>query len=238
MEASMNSPLIVIVGETASGKTVLAIDLAKQISGEIIAADSRTVYKEMDIGTAKPTPQEKGGIPHFLLDVVKPDHPFSASDFKYLATQAIEEISSRGHVPIMVGGSGLYIDSVIYDFTFRPKADPGVREQLQKLSVQELQERILGLGLDLPSNMQNPVHLIRTIETNGQQPMRKPLRDNTLIIDRQELKTKLKKRVEAMLKQGLIQEIKSLVKNYGWDAPGLQSTSYKAFRQYFEGQGT
>lgn len=238
----MHKPLIVIVGETASGKTALAIDLAKKFNGEIIAADSRTIYKEMNIGTAKPTIEEREGVPHFLLDVISPSEPFSASEFKKLANQKIDEISARGNLSIMVGGTGLYVDSVIYDFTFRTKADPEVRKKLQMLSVPELQERITSQGLNLPVNSRNPVHLIRTIETNGEQSEKKPLRENTLVIglkiDSEELNKKLTKRVDLMVEAGLVQETEALAKKYGWQSPGLQSTSYKALRSYLEGTAT
>ena len=110
--------LLVIVGPTASGKTALAIELAERMNGEIICADSRTVYRGLDIGTAKPTPEERARVPHHLLDVVDPDQPFSVADFKRLAEQAITDVRRRDKLPILVGGSGLYIDAIIYDYQF------------------------------------------------------------------------------------------------------------------------
>lgn len=239
---SNQTPLIVIVGETASGKTALAIELAKQFNGEVIAADSRTVYRGMDIGTAKPTPEEQDGIPHYLIDVVSPDEEFTAAEFKKMANEKIAKIGERGKLPIIVGGTGLYIDSVIYDFEFRTPADTELREKLQGLSVDELQEILKGKDLPLPENSRNPRHLIRAIETGGAVASRQPLRENTLVlgltIDREELRQKLAKRVELMVNQGFVDEVKHVAKQYGWDAPALQAPGYKAFRKYLAGEAT
>jgi tRNA dimethylallyltransferase len=111
-------PLIVIVGPTASGKTSLAIDIAKQFGGEIICADSRTVYIGMDIGTAKPSRAEQAMVPHWALDLVEPGQRFTAADFKEYANKKIAEIRSRGNIPMIVGGTGLYVDGVIFDYKF------------------------------------------------------------------------------------------------------------------------
>ena len=111
-------PSVVILGPTGSGKTGVSIELAKQIGGEIISADSRAIYKGMDIGTAKPTKEEMDGVPHFGLDLVNPDERFTVADWKEYALQKIKEIQSRGHIPIIVGGTGLYIDALVYDYKF------------------------------------------------------------------------------------------------------------------------
>src|SRR5476651_1891671 len=116
-------PLVVIAGETASGKSALALQLARQFNGEIICADSWTVRREADIGTAKPSAAEQALVPHHLLDVAGPDEDFTAAVFKRLANKAIKEIAGRGRLPIMVGGTGLYVDGVIYDFNFLPAGD-------------------------------------------------------------------------------------------------------------------
>lgn len=237
MEPRSNpAPLIVIVGETASGKTALAIELAKQFNGEIIAADSRTIYKGMDIGTAKPTPKEQDGVPHYLLDVIYPDEKFTAADFKRLANEKIENILRRGKLPIIVGGTGLYIDSVIYDFEFRPPADPGLRARLQAMSVEELQRVLAEKDIPLPENSRNPRHLMRAIETEGIAASRKGLRPNTLVIglsiDRELLKEKLVKRVDLMVGQGFLEEVRRISDQYGWGIPALQAPGYKAFRRY------
>src|SRR4051812_49125553 len=117
--------LVVVVGETAAGKSALALRIAQKFNGEIVSADSRTVYKGMDIATAKPTAAEMAAVPHHLIDVVDPDEPFTAADFKKRAVKAIDDITNRGKLPILVGGTGLYIDSVLYDYNFRyPAASP------------------------------------------------------------------------------------------------------------------
>lgn len=122
-DSQLIAPLIVIVGETASGKSALAFDLAKRFNGEIICADSRTVYQELNIGTAKPSAEERARIPHNLLDLVRPDQSFTAAEFKKHANQSIVKITKSGKLPIMVGGTGLYIDGVIYDFGFEKNLD-------------------------------------------------------------------------------------------------------------------
>lgn len=233
-------PLIVIIGETASGKTALAIEMAQRFSGEIIAADSRTVYKGMDIGTAKPTIEERGGVPHHLLDVATPDQVFTVADFQRLAKAAIIQVANREHMPFMVGGSGLYVDAVLYDFEFRGPADEEKRKKLQGLSVERLQEMIREQGLPMPENSRNARYLMRTLETAGVQGKRKPLRPNTLVlglmIDGDELRQKLARRVDIMVEQGLVDEVRTMAEIYGWDAPGLQAPGYKAFHAYVDGE--
>lgn len=201
-------PLIVIVGETASGKTALALDLAELFLGEIICADSRTVYRGMDIGTAKPSPEERAKIPHHLLDVVDPDKRFSAADFKHLATEAIEEIHSRGRTPIMVGGTGLYIDAVLFDYSFAPHG-----------------------ALRDPDN---PRHLDKAV-SRSKQPLRANTLVIGLRLTREILQQRIKNRVDAMIDAGLIDEVKIVVGRYGWSAPALQAPGYKALREYIEG---
>ena len=126
--------IVVVVGETASGKSGLGMEIARRYSGEIIAADSRTVYKNFDIGTAKPSKEDQNIIPHHLLDVVDPNEVFNVSDFQEKALTAIEDINNRGRLPVMVGGTGLYIDSVIFNYKFAKAADPKQRAELAKLS--------------------------------------------------------------------------------------------------------
>lgn len=131
--------VIAIVGATASGKTAFSIDLAKKIGGEIISADSRLVYKGFDIGTAKPTIEEREGIPHHLIDVVEPEFDYSAGIYKNQAKKVIEEISQRGNIPIVVGGTGLYIDILLKNFTL-PQIEPNreLRNKLYKLDISEI----------------------------------------------------------------------------------------------------
>ncbi len=233
------APLVVIVGETASGKSALALELAKQFNGEIICADSRTVYKGMDIGTAKPSLEEQSSVVHHGLDVVEPDQKFSVADFKSLALAAIREAGTRDKLSIMVGGSGLYIDAVLYDFEFLPIAASSERERLNKLSIEELQAEVVAKKLPMPSNNRNPRHLQRAIETAGQPKSRQKLRSNTLIlglsVDREELRQRITKRVDTMVENGLVREISILSRRYGWEVEAMRAPAYKAFRGYMEG---
>ena len=147
--------IIVIVGPTASGKTALAIDIAKRHNGEIICADSRTVYKGLDIGTAKPTPADQARVPHHGLDLVEPDESFSAADFKSYANQKIAEIRQRGRLPVLVGGTGLYVDSVVYDYQFGPPVDKKRRQELSTMTIEELHEYCHKHNVPLPENIYN-----------------------------------------------------------------------------------
>ncbi len=231
-------PLIVIVGPTASGKTGLAIELAQQLNGEIICADSRTIYRGIDIGTAKPTLEEQARIPHYLIDLIEPTESFSAAKFKQLANEKIAEIHRRGTLPIIAGGTGLYIDSVLFDFQFQVVADPGERERLSAMSVDELQSEVVLKGLPMPVNKSNPRHLARVIETSGQITTRSELRQNTLVFGLDpgldELKQRIHDRVDVMVDTGLIDEIKQLASKYGWEVPGMLTPACKAYRGFFE----
>ncbi|MDB5186465.1 MAG: miaA [Candidatus Saccharibacteria bacterium] len=236
------SPLIVIVGETASGKTAAAIELAKKFSGEIICADSRTVYRGMDIGTAKPSAEEQSRVPHHVINVVEPNELFTAADFKRLANEAIEDIYARGKIPIMVGGTGLYVDSVLFDFQFRPKADPELRKKLEAMTVIELQEEVRNLGLMMPENDKNPRHLMRAIEAGEVIRQPKEMRPNTLVIGitlpREVLKERIVSRVEQMVEHGFTDEVKKLIERYGKDSEALQAPGYRAFSEYLDGTVT
>lgn len=233
-------PLLVIVGETASGKTELSLKLAHRFGGEIICADSWTVRKGVDIGTAKPTPEERAEIPHHLLDVVEPCGDFTAAVFKRMANQAIGDISARGRLPIMVGGTGLYVDGVIYDFDFLPAGDRKEREELNRLSISQLLDRVRALRLDTHSvDTRNKRRLIRLIETRGMKAGRAPLRANTYIIGlrtpREEIERRIIKRLDVMLADGLEAEVRGLADRYGWDCEALKGIGYAQWRGYFSG---
>jgi len=236
-----DKPLVVIVGQTASGKTDLAIKIAKKYGGEIICADSRTIYKGMDIGTAKPGKAEREAATHYLLDIIAPDQTYSASDFKKDSTGALRRIYKRGKVPILTGGTGLYINSLIYDFEFGRPPDPHERQKLQRLDIESLQKSVKDLGLTSDQiNLKNKRHLIRAIENKGLVRSKKSLRKNTLLLGIREEEDNLKQRIEArnetMIRQGLETEVKKIVEKYGWDAPGLQTIAYKEWRPYFRGE--
>ena len=233
-------PLLVIVGETASGKSSLAIELAKQFDGEIICADSWTVYKDFDIGTAKPSKLERAMVPHHLLDVADARGGFNAVIFQEMAQTAINAIAARGKLPIMVGGTGLYIDSVIYHYGFLTPPPPELREELNHLSLEELLDRAKANGLQTDGiDTHNKRRVIRLIENDGQLPTRQPLRPNTLILGLQfphdELKTRIVERVDAMLEAGLETEVMQLAERYGWDAEPMNGISYRQWKDYFLG---
>lgn len=241
--SAKKSPLLIIVGETASGKSALALDIADKLKGEIICADSWTVRRGVDIGTAKPSKAEQAKTPHHLLNIVGPDEDFTAAVFKDLANKAIDDISKRGKLPIMVGGTGLYIDGVIYNYGFLPAGDRTDREELNQLSVEQLLARIKKLGLELGGiDTRNKRRLIRLIETSGSIPSRNEIRTNTLIIglktDRQELEQRIARRVDNMISDGLEAEVRGLVEQYGWDCEALKGVGYAQWKGYFEGTQT
>lgn len=233
-------PLMVIVGETASGKSALAMEVAEKFHGELICADSWTVYKGFDIGTAKPSTEDREKIPHHLLDVADPREGFSAVVFQRLAKQAIADITGRGKLPILVGGTGLYIDSVLYDYQFLPPSEPALRAELNVLSLPEVIERSEEMGLDTTGiDLGNKRRIIRLIENNGQRPSRMPLRENTLIlgisIPRDELRERITQRTDAMLAAGLEKEAESLAERYGWDVEPMKGIGYAEWKEYSAG---
>jgi tRNA dimethylallyltransferase len=233
-------PLVVIVGETASGKSALAMELAERFDGEIICADSWTVYKGFDIGTAKPTVQDQKSVPHHLLDVADPVVGFSAAVFQRLTKQAITEITNRGKLPILVGGTGLYIDSVLYDYGFLPPPDPRFRERLNMMSLEELITYAKKHKLDMANiDSRNKRRVIRLIENNGIQPGKRALRKNTIVIgiwvDSEKLRERITERVDLMLKQGLELEVRSLSQRYGWGVEPMKGIGYREWHDYFAG---
>jgi tRNA dimethylallyltransferase len=237
------SPLLVIVGETASGKSQLAMRLAKRFDGEIIAVDSWTVYVNFDIGTAKPTTKDRSEIPHHLIDVAKPKEGFSAAVFKKLALRAIDDISSRGKLPILVGGAGLYIDSILFDYSFMPAPSTELRDKLNTLSLNELLDKADQMNLDIKGiDIRNKRRIIRLIENKGQLPKREAQRLNTLILGLKvpidQLVTRITERVDTMFTKGLEQEVSWLAKSYGWEAEPMKGIGYREFYEYFENNQT
>ncbi|MHB1864978.1 MAG: tRNA (adenosine(37)-N6)-dimethylallyltransferase MiaA [Candidatus Saccharimonadales bacterium] len=237
-------PLLVVVGETAVGKSELAIKLASKLNGEIICADSWTVRKELNIGTDKPSKEDQLKVNHHLLDIINPCSDFTAAVFKTLALESIHEIASRHKLPIMVGGSGLYIDSVIFDYSFLKPSDPAVRQRLNTLSIEQLLGEASAKGLKISENIdiRNKRRLIRLIENEGALPKKGKFRDRTLIIGIKQptngLMKSIEERVDKMLRDGLEKEVKQLSDKYGWQCEALKGVGYKQWHGYFVGNNT
>jgi tRNA dimethylallyltransferase len=194
----------------------------------------------MDIGTAKPSDEERIRIPHHLLDLVDPDQTYSVADFKAQALVAIEDISLRGKLPILVGGTGLYIDAVLFDFGFGPSADLESRKYLETKTVEELQELIRNKSYPMPENNKNKRYLIRALERKGSIGTKSQGRPNTLVIglsvESDELRRRIENRVEAMLQAGFVDEYRRLLERYSEDAAGFRAPGYKAFLPYLRGE--
>lgn len=240
---SSSTPLIAIVGETASGKTAAAVELALKVNGEIICADSRTVYKQMDIGTAKPTQEEQAMVKHHLINVIYPNQKFSAAEFKRLAEKCIQEIIAREKIPILVGGTGLYIDAVLYNFQFNSKPDEIYRAQLSQMSDDELTTILHTKNIDTSKlNTKNRRHVIRAIERQSAVPHNTTLRDNAVVLglrlDREVLKKRVAERVEQMFEAGFLQEVKTLAEAYGWENEAMSGIGYRVARDYFLGNAS
>ena len=235
-----NLPLVVVVGPTASGKSATAMRIAEEYNGEIICADSRTIYKGMDIGTAKPSEADRAAIPHWGLDLVEPGESFTAADFKYFAQQKIDDIRSRGHIPLLVGGTGLYIDGVIFDYEF-VDPDTKLREKLELLSLEELHEYCVINNIMLPENYQNRRYVIREVERKNVSGKRlaEPIA-NTIIVgiatERDELRSRIAARSEQLFESGMVEEAIMLGEKYGWNSEAMTGNIYRLVRQYLDGE--
>ena len=238
---SSHLPLVVVAGPTASGKTSLAISLAKQFDGEVISADSRAIYAGMDIGSAKPSVEERQGVVHWGFDLVEPGQRFTAADFKLYAEQKIAEIRSRSKLPILVGGTGLYVDAVIFDYQFGEAGNQDRRQELERMSVEELQEYCFKHNINLPENNKNKRYLVRAIEQKGiNHRRRKDIIDNTIVVgistDRDMLRAKIKLRAEQMLTNGVVEEATLLGEKYGWDNEAMTGNFYPLIKLYLSGE--
>lgn len=252
------TPLIILTGPTAVGKTDLSIQLAKAIDAEIVSADSMQIYKYMDIGSAKVTEEEMQGVKHYLVDEIEPDMPFSVSEYKRMAEEYIDEISSRGKNVIVTGGTGLYLNSLIYNMDFgKSDANQELREELNKEleenSPAYMYEKLVSLDKEAAERIHpnNTKRVIRAIEVamSGEKmnDFSKDLRYNKkyrpIIIvlnrDRQALYDRINLRVDIMLKNGLIEEVKGLLeKGYTKDMISMQGIGYKEIIKYFDGEYT
>ena len=224
-----------ICGPTASGKTALSIELAKKINGEIVSCDSMQIYKEMDIGTAKPTQEEMQGIKHYMIDIISPDERYSVADYKKDAKNAIRKIIAKGKVPIVVGGTGLYVDSLIYEIDYPEiEFDENYRENLEKRVQKEglnvLYEEAKKIDEEAikkisPNDKKRILRILEIYHATGKNKteQEKESRKNevefdykvfALNMEREKLYERINKRVDIMIEQGLIEEVERIYKKY------------------------
>ena len=240
----MKPPTIVIVGPTASGKTSLSIDLAERYNGEIISADSRAIYRHMDIGTAKPTIAEQARVKHWGIDLVDPDECFTAYDFQQYAISKIEDIRSRGKIPFLVGGSGLYVDSVIFNYDFSQKHNTSIeRSDLEVMSTEELHLCCKNNNIPLPENNLNKRYLIRAIETKGYMPNnREQVKTGFSVVGittpKEILVERITNRADIMFNDNIVQETTFLTRRYNWNLESMKSNIYRVIDEWQSGQLT
>lgn len=239
----MNNTLIIITGPTASGKTGLAIKLAKLFGGEIISADSRAIYKDIDIASAKPTIKERDGVPHWGFDLVEPGERFTAADFKEYAYSKIDDILSRGKIPFLVGGTGLYIDAVLYDYKFGGDVDEEFREKLSQKSIEELQQYIFENKIEMPENNKNKRYLIRAIEKSISKKViscKKYNKYNNIVVGittcREKLRERISLRNEHFFNLGIIEEYKKVKQKYGIGSEAVTANAYPLIEKYLTGE--
>lgn len=253
----MKPKVIVICGPTASGKTALSIELAKQINGEIVSADSMQIYQDMDIGSAKPTKEEMQGIKHYLLDFVSPRDRYSVADYKKEATSAMEEIIKKGKTPIIVGGTGLYIDSLIYNIDYPEiEFDEEYRKHLEKRVEQEglqaLYEEAMKIDEEAmkrisPKDQKRILRVLEVYHQTGKTKTEQEIESRkkevpydyyvfALTMDRKILYDRINQRVDIMVQQGLIEEVQNIIKKYKEYPTAMQALGYKEVKEYLEGK--
>jgi tRNA dimethylallyltransferase len=255
LEESKKIPVLVIVGPTASGKTALAIEAAKYYGGEVVSADSMQIYRKMDILSAKPTPEEMEGVPHHMIDVKDPGEAFSVADYVTMAGQAVRDINERKKLPIVCGGTGLYVDSLMKNVSFSEENhDDALRKELYRLAETEGAEKVHAILKDLDPEAAETIHpnnvirVVRAIEVCkltgrtftetkranlGSESPFAPLYIRLDFEDRQRLYDRINKRVDLMLERGLLDEVKALLeiknRSTAFNAIGL-----KEWIPYFE----
>ena len=248
--------VIVICGPTASGKTSLSIELAKKINGEIVSADSMQIYKDMDIGTAKPTLEEMQGIKHYLIDFVSPDERYSVADYKKDAKKAIREIIKKGKTPIVVGGTGLYVDSLIYEIEYPEiEFDEKYREELEKRVDKEGLDKLYEEAKNIDEKAIEKIskndkkRILRILEiyhATGKNKTEQEIESRKKEVefdyhvfainwDREKLYERINKRVDLMIEQGLINEVKEILKKYNNFPTAMQGLGYKEVVDYLNG---
>lgn len=252
-----NKPLVVLTGPTAVGKTALSIRLAKAINGEIISADSMQVYKKMDIGTAKIMPDEMQGVKHYLVDELMPDEEFNVVKFKQLSLQYMEEIYNKGKIPIIVGGTGFYIQAILNDIDFtETKEDHSYREHLEELANEKGSQFLYDELMKVDPESSKTIHqnnvkrVIRALEyyhqtgnkisehNEEQRKKESPYNFAYFVLnnERDVLYNRIEKRIDLMLEQGLIEEVTSLYnEGYRKDLVSMQGLGYKEIIDYLEG---
>lgn len=248
--------VIVICGPTASGKTSLSIELAKKVDGEIVSADSMQIYKDMNIGTAKPSKEEMQGIKHYLLDYVLPDVRYSVAQYKKDAKNAIKTIISKGKTPIVVGGTGLYVDSLIYEIEYDDiEIDEKYRKELEEIAEKQGLQKLYKMALEIdPIAMEkisqnDEKRIIRVLEiykstgkTKTEQEIesrKKPIEYDYRVFainwDREVLYQRINKRVDIMIEQGLVEEVKNILEKYQEFPTAMQGLGYKEVVDYLNG---
>ncbi len=251
------SPLLAIVGPTAVGKTALSIALAQALGGEIVSADSRQIYRGMDIGTAKPTAAERAAAPHHLIDIADPAEEFSLAVYQELALAAIADIAARGRQPLLVGGTGQYLAAVLEGWQI-PRVEPQValraafEREAAEHGVAALHARLAQVdpaaaaGI-LPTNLRRIIRALEVYEVTGrpiseQQAKRPPsyhTRTLWLTLPPNELYARIDRRVDTMIAAGLVGEVRNLIeRGYNWDLPALSSLGYREFQPYFAGEAS
>ena len=256
----MSKKIVVICGPTASGKTALSIALAQAFNGEVVSADSMQIYRRMDIGTAKPTREEMDGVPHHMLDVAQPGEAYSVSRYVEEATACVEDILARGKLPIICGGTGLYIDGLIRGTDYQPAGtDNGIREQLEgeweEQGAEKMMARLAAVDPDSAArlHLSDKRRILRalevylatgeTITVHNARTKAIPPRYEAVMIGlntepRQILYDRIDRRVGVMLEQGLLQEVQSLLEDGLLDGTAAQAIGYKELLAYFRGEMT
>ena len=252
--------LIVITGPTASGKTAMSVELAKILDGEIVNADSMQIYKYMDIGTAKPDAEERQGIPHHLIDIVNPDEQFSVARYCECAKKAIDSIHQKGKPAIMVGGTGLYVDSLVNNIQFSEiEPDDDYRSKMEELAEEKGNEYIYNMLLDIDREAAAKIaaadrkriiralevyHLTgKTITWHNEQSKSVPSPYRTTMfaidVDREILYDKINRRVDVMIEKGLVEEVKRIIAmGVQRDSTAMQAIGYKEILEYLDGKLT
>lgn len=243
--------LVVIGGPTGVGKSDLAVKLAKSIDGEIISADSMQIYKGFDIGTAKITADEMQGVAHYMIDCVDGKQSFTVSDYKTIVKPLIDDILSRGKTPILVGGTGLYIDAVLHPFQFGTFS-PRIRDKYNKLAEKLGAEGLYALLNDKspsvassihPNNVKRVIRALEILEGGGNYTEDKHINEYeymyiVLSMDREALYNRVELRIDKMIGAGLMQEVDNLRKEIPWDSQAMQAIGYKEWRAYFDNEAT